>query len=98
MAIRAGQFPPLRAVASWDGRRTLYRCDVCDRPVASSHIPGGPQCHPARQPVEVEPEPVVDPDVEVFDDDDYFDEDPTSHLSPASLDVLADEAADRHYN
>lgn len=42
--IRAGEFPPLRAVATWDGRGTAYRCDVCGCGVSSAHVPGGEDC------------------------------------------------------
>lgn len=39
-----GTYPPLRAVASWDGKRILHRCDVCDCGVDSNHEPGGGDC------------------------------------------------------
>lgn len=42
--IRMGTYPPLRAVASWDGKRTLHRCDVCGCGVSADHQPGGEDC------------------------------------------------------
>ena len=44
MAIRAGAYPPLRAVASWDGKRTLHRCDVCGTCGDGTHVPGSEVC------------------------------------------------------
>jgi hypothetical protein len=43
--IRAGLYPPLRAVASWDGQRILYYCAVCSTTGPSpDHEPGGEAC------------------------------------------------------
>jgi hypothetical protein len=41
---RGSVFPPLRPVSSWDGLRTIYKCDTCGAVVNADHTPGGAEC------------------------------------------------------
>lgn len=42
--IPLGTYPPLREVASWDGKTVLTRCDHCGCSVSPDHEPGGTDC------------------------------------------------------